>query len=78
MQKAKNKYLSTAVILYISYVMMGLRLSMLAQYKPQFSALWHTDVAGVLQVVAAIGLGGIISILITGPISDFLVENYVV
>lgn len=71
MIKAKNRFLSTAVVLYISYIMMGLRLSMLAQYKPQFSNLWHTDVAGVLQVVAAIGLGGIISILITGPISDF-------
>lgn len=74
--KKINNLKITASILYLSYFMMGLRLSMVAQYKPEFATIWHTDVSGVLQVVAAIGLGGIISILITGPVSDYFGRKF--
>lgn len=74
--KKINNLKITASILYLSYFMMGLRLSMVAQYKPEFATIWHTDVSGVLQVVAAIWLGGIISILITGPVSDYFGRKF--
>ncbi|MFK5608905.1 MFS transporter [Lactobacillus delbrueckii] len=45
-------------------------MSLLAQFKPQFASLWHSSISEVLSVVSAVGIGGIVSILITGPISD--------
>lgn len=68
---AKNhRYAATASTVYFSYFMMGIGMSLLAQFKPQFASLWHSSISGVLSVVSAVGIGGIVSILITGPISD--------
>lgn len=65
-----KKYKPTAGFLYFGTVMMGISMSILAQYKADFATLWHTDLAGVLNVIGAAGLGGIIAALITGQISD--------
>ncbi len=66
----KHRYAATASTVYFSYFMMGIGMSLLAQFKPQFASLWHSSISGVLSVVSAVGIGGIVSILITGPISD--------
>ncbi|GHV97123.1 MFS transporter [Lactobacillus nasalidis] len=70
MSAKKHRYAATATTVYFSYFMMGIGMSLLAQFKPQFAALWHSSISGVLSVVSAVGIGGIVSILITGPISD--------
>lgn len=70
MAEKKKNYGGTATTVYFSYFIMGLGMSLLAQFKPQFASLWHTSIAGVLSVSGAVGIGGILSILITGPISD--------
>lgn len=65
-----EKYKLTSVVLYFGTIMMGISMSILAQYKVEFAQLWHTNIAGVINVIAASGLGGIIATLITGPLSD--------
>ena len=70
MSVKKHQYAATASTVYFSYFMMGIGMSLLAQFKPQFASLWHSSISGVLSVVSAVGIGGILSILITGPISD--------
>ena len=70
MSVKKHRYAATASTVYFSYFMMGIGMSLLAQFKPQFASLWHSSISGVLSVVSAVGIGGIVSILITGPISD--------
>lgn len=70
MSVKKHRYAATASTVYFSYFMMGIGMSLLAQFKPQFTSLWHSSISGVLSVVSAVGIGGIVSILITGPISD--------
>lgn len=61
-----KKYKPTAGFLYFGTIMMGISMSILAQYKGDFATLWHTDLSGVLNVIGAAGLGGIIAALITG------------
>lgn len=70
MSAKKHRYAATASTVYFSYFMMGIGMSLLAQFKPQFASLWHSSISGVLSVVSAVGIGGIVSVLITGPISD--------
>ena len=65
-----KKYKPTAGFLYFGTIMMGISMSILAQYKNDFATLWHTDLSGVLNVIGAAGLGGIIAALITGRLSD--------
>lgn len=65
-----KKYKPTAGFLYFGTIMMGISMSILAQYKGDFATLWHTDLSGVLNVIGAAGLGGIIAALITGRLSD--------
>lgn len=43
--KEKRYGLTTAAI-YFSYFIMGLGMSLLAQFKPEFAKLWHTNIAG--------------------------------
>ena len=70
MSVKKHRYAATASTVYFSYFMMGIGMSLLAQFKPQFASLWRSSISEVLSVVSAVGIGGIVSILITGPISD--------
>lgn len=58
MTAKKHRYAATAATVYFSYFMMGIGMSLLAQFKPQFAALWHSSISGVLSVVSAVGIGG--------------------
>ena len=73
-----KKYYPTAVALYFTYFIHGIGASILGQYKQDFAALWGAekladgtfDVSMVLAVIAALGLGRLISLPFSGPISD--------
>ncbi len=64
----------TTFINYLTFVLAGIDMSILAQYKSQLAQQWTNnagDVASVYYVIGAVGLGGLISSIFTGPISDF-------
>ncbi len=73
-----KKYYPTAAALYFTYFIHGIGASILGQYKQDFAALWGSekladgtfDVSMVLAVIAALGLGRLISLPFSGPISD--------
>lgn len=73
----KKHYLS-AIILYLNYFIHGIGGSILSQYKQQFASQWGAksladgtfDVSSVVFVIAALGLGRLIALPFSGPISD--------
>lgn len=73
-----KKYYPTALALYLTYFVHGIGCSILGQYKQDFAGMWGAekladgtfDVSTVLVVIAALGLGRLISLPIAGPISD--------
>jgi MFS family permease len=73
-----KKYVLTAFILYFTYLLHGIGVSILSQYKQNFAESWGAskladgtfDVSMVLTVIAALGLGRLISLPISGPVSD--------
>jgi len=73
-----KKYYPTALALYFTYFIHGIGVSILGQYKQNFAGLWGAeklangtfDVSIVLTVIAALGLGRLISLPFSGPISD--------
>ena len=73
-----KKYYPTAFALYMTYFVLGVAGSIMGQYKQELAALWGGavladgtyDVSGVLAVIAALGLGRLISYPFAGPISD--------
>lgn len=74
----KKKYYLTAVALYLTYFIHGIGASILGQYKQNFASMWNAekladgtfDVSSVLVVIAALGLGRLISLPFSGAISD--------
>jgi len=75
-----RKYYPTALVLYITYFVLGIAASIMGQYKQDFAAMWDAavltdgsyDVSGVVAVIAAIGLGWLIAFPVAGPLSDRL------
>jgi len=72
-----KKFYPTAVVLYISYFIHGIGISILSQYKEEFASAWGAgmtgagvDVSMVITVIAAMGIGSLISLPISGPVSD--------
>lgn len=73
-----KKYYPTAFALYMTYFVLGVAGSIMGQYKQELAALWGSavladgtyDVSGVLAVIAALGLGRLITYPFAGPISD--------
>ena len=73
-----KKYYPTAFALYMTYFVLGVAGSIMGQYKQELASLWGSglladgtyDVSGVLAVIAALGLGRLISYPFAGPISD--------
>jgi MFS family permease len=76
--KNKKVLILTALVLYFTYLLHGIGVSILSQYKPQFAEQWGAskltdgsfDVSMVLTVIAALGLGRLISLPLSGPFSD--------
>ena len=77
-QNSKKNYVITSLALYFTYFIHGIGASVLGQYKPQFAKVWGAtvgsdgtvDVSMVVSVIAALGLGRLISLPFSGPISD--------
>ena len=73
-----KKFYPTAVALYFTYFIHGIGASILGQYKQDFASMWGAkvledgtfDVSIVVSVIAALGLGRLISLPFSGPISD--------
>ena len=67
----KRSYLSTAVAVYTTFLMCGIIMSISAQYKLQLAEIWGQkgNIAAVLSVSSAVGVGGLIGTL-AGPLSD--------
>lgn len=73
-----KKYYPTAAALYFTYFIHGIGASILGQYKQDFASMWEAklledgtfDVSMVVSVIAALGLGRLISLPFSGPISD--------
>lgn len=79
MEKTGNKKLIiTSLALYFTYSIHGIGSSILGQYKTEFAAAWGAgtlsdgamDVSMVVTVIAALGLGRLISLPFAGPLSD--------
>lgn len=79
MEKTGNKKLIiTSLALYFTYSIHGIGSSILGQYKPEFASAWGAgtlssgavDVSMVVTVIAALGLGRLISLPFAGPLSD--------
>ena len=69
--KVKNPFILTALALYFTYFIHGIGVSILAQYKSDLVAAWGESNLGlVIRVSAALGLGRLISLPFSGPISD--------
>lgn len=74
----RKKLIFTSLALYFTYSIHGIGSSILGQYKPEFAAAWGAetlssgalDVSMVVTVIAALGLGRLISLPFAGPLSD--------
>jgi len=75
---SKKKFYPTALALYFTYFVHGIGVSILGQYKQNFAGAWGAeklstgsfDVSVVLAVIAALGLGRLVTLPIAGPLSD--------
>lgn len=66
----KNKYMPTALLLYLSYVIGGTTSVLIAQNMDFLSVQLHTDNAGVAYVLSGVGIGRLAVLLISGILSD--------
>ncbi|MGK0551844.1 MFS transporter [Enterococcus faecalis] len=66
----KNRYLPTAIGLYINYIVHGMGVLIIMQNKDALASQWQTNVEGVSGVVAMLGIGRLVAILISGRLSD--------
>ena len=77
-QTGKKNLVITSIALYFTYFIHGIGASIMGQYKPEFAAHWGAkalsdgtmDVSMVVSVIAALGLGRLISLPFSGPLSD--------
>ncbi|BDZ30149.1 MFS transporter [Lactiplantibacillus sp. WILCCON 0030] len=65
-------YLPLATGIYLNYAILGMATIIISQYGTQFQALWHTDMKGLSTVIAMIGIGRLLTILVAGYLSDRL------
>ncbi|WP_318505057.1 MFS transporter [Bacillus sp. T3] len=66
----KNRYLPTAIVLYINYFVHGMGVIILAQNMKFLTEQLHTDNAGVAYVISALGIGRLIALFLSGALSD--------
>lgn len=70
--QGKNKYYVSAFVLYLTFFIHGIGASLLGQQaiKEFLSGQWGAGIEQVTLVAAALGLGRLISLPFSGPISD--------
>ncbi|HHH7056269.1 TPA: MFS transporter [Listeria monocytogenes] len=73
-----KRFYPTAIALYFTYFIHGIGVCILGQYKQDFAGVWGADklsdgtfdVSMVIAVIAALGLGRLLTLPISGPFSD--------
>lgn len=70
--KPNKNYLSTTIAIYLSFLLLGINMSISAQYKTELAHAWGAgnNISVVLTVSSAVGIGSLIASLFTGIISD--------
>ncbi|WP_100487075.1 MFS transporter [Sporolactobacillus pectinivorans] len=66
----KNKYVPTALGLYINYFVHGMGVIILAQNMDALAKQWNTNIGGVAIVISALGIGRLIVLFVSGVLSD--------
>jgi len=66
----KNKYMPTAISLYINYFVHGMGVIILAQNMDALGLQWGTDDLGVAIVISSLGIGRLLVLLVSGALSD--------
>lgn len=66
----KNKYMPTALSMYINYFIHGMGAIILAQNIDFLITQLNTNKAGVAHVISALGLGRLIVLFVSGVLSD--------
>lgn len=66
----KNKYMPTAISLYINYFIHGMGVIILAQNMAALATKWHTTAGGVAVVISSLGIGRLVVLLVSGMLSD--------
>lgn len=67
----KRRDYITALALYITYFVHGIGVSILSQYKESLAEAWQAPgISTVLQVIAALGLGRLVALPLSGYVSD--------
>lgn len=66
----KNKYMPTALSLYINYFIHGIGVIILAQNMAALANQWGTNDGGVAVVISSLGIGRLIVLLVSGWLSD--------
>ena len=65
-----NRYLPTALGLYLNYLVHGMGVLLIALNMPSLMLQWHTNAAGISVVVASLGIGRLAALLLAGVLSD--------
>ncbi len=66
----RDSLIITAIALYFTYVIHGIGVSILAQYKQELASNWGGNIGSVLQVSSVLGLGRLVALPFAGPMSD--------
>lgn len=66
----KNKYMMTAIMLYMNYFVHGMGVLIISQNATSQAHQWGTTATGAIAVVSSLGIGRIINLLVSGVLSD--------
>ncbi len=66
----KNHYIKTAGAIYINYFLLGMVNIILASNMEYLTQQWNTDSAGISFIIAAIGIGKLLTYALSGHLSD--------
>ena len=66
----KQSYAGVATAVYVNYAIVGMATIFISQYGTYFQSAWHTNVKGISLVLAAVGLGRLLTIFLAGSVSD--------
>lgn len=66
----KNRFMGTALCLYLAYFVHGMGVIILSQNITYLTAQLHTDAAGIGYVISAMGIGRLIVLYFSGVLSD--------
>ncbi|PWW09141.1 MFS transporter [Mangrovibacter plantisponsor] len=66
----KNRYLPTALGLYLNYLVHGMGVILISLNMPHLEQQWQTDAAGVSIVISSLGIGRLVVLFLSGMLSD--------